>query len=53
MLETLSQAPLVAEQLGGLGHPGTGYEVIVGVRVVALTHFNIRITGMAILVLLS
>lgn len=53
MLATLSQAPLVPEQLGGLGHPGGGSEVVAGVKVIALTHFNIGITGMAILVLLS
>lgn len=52
MLATWSQALLVAEQLGALGHPGVGSEVVAGVRVVALTHFNIGITGMAILVLL-
>lgn len=53
MLETLSQAPLVVEQLGDLGHPGGGCEVVVGVRVLALTHFDIGITEMAILKLLS
>ena len=50
---TLSQAPLVAKQLGGLRHPGGGSEVVVGILVVALAHFNIVIIGMAILALLS